>query len=86
VCYGLDLRNVNTQQEGFTLKYVLDFYNKTPDKTKFFTSADLCEKLAGTDMIRTMMVAGKSEAEIRAAFTPGLEAFKEKREKYLLYE
>ena len=86
VCYGLDLRGVNTQQEGFTLKYVLDFYNKTPDKTKFFTSADFFDKLAGTDMIRTMMVAGKSEAEIRAAFTPGLEAFKEKREKYLLYE
>ncbi|GHB72189.1 exo-beta-N-acetylmuramidase NamZ family protein [Persicitalea jodogahamensis] len=86
VCYGLDLRDVDTRQEGFTLKYVLDFYNKTPDKSKFFTSADFFDKLAGTDMIRKMMVAGKSEAEIRAAFTPELEEFKEKREKYLLYE
>ena len=86
ICYGLDLRDVNTRQEGFTLKYVLDFYNKTPDKTKFFTSTDFFDKLAGTNIIRKMMIAGKSEAEIRAAFTPRLEEFKEKREKYLLYE
>ncbi len=85
VCYGLDLREVDTRQEGFTLKYVLDFYNKTPDKAKFFTSADFFDKLAGTDMIRKMMIAGKSESEIRAAFAPGLEEFKGKREKYLLY-
>ena len=86
VCYGLDLRQVDTRQEGFTLKYVLDFYNKAPDKTKFFTSPDFFDKLAGTDVIRKMIISGKSEAEIRAAFTPGLEAFKGKREKYLLYE
>lgn len=85
VCYGLDLREVNTRQQGFTLKYVLDFYNKTPDKTKFFTSADFFDKLAGTDMIRKMMIAGNSEAEIRAAFTPALEAYKEMRQKYVLY-
>ena len=85
VCYGLDLRQVNTRQEGFTLKYLLDFYNKTPDKTKFFTSADFFDKLAGTDLIRTMMIAGNSEAEIRAAFTPKLEAYKEMRKKYVLY-
>ena len=85
VCYGLDLREVDTRQQGFTLKYVLDFYNKTPDKTKFFTSPDFFDKLAGTDMIRNMMIAGNSEAEIRAAFTPRLEAYKEMRKKYVLY-
>ncbi len=85
VCYGLDLREVNTRQEGFTLKYVLDFYNKTPDKSKFFTSADFFDKLAGTDLIRKMMIAGNSEAEIRAAFTPKLDEYKEMRKKYVLY-
>ncbi len=85
-CYGLDLRQVNTRQEGFTLKYLLDFYNKTPDKSKFFTSESFFDKLAGTDMIRKMMVAGNTEAEIRAAFTPKLEEFKAMRAKYLLYE
>jgi uncharacterized protein YbbC (DUF1343 family) len=86
VCYGLDLREVDTRQEGFTLKYVLDFYNKTPDKSKFFTSADFFDKLAGTDLIRKMMIAGNTETEIRAAFTPQLEAYKEMRKKYVLYE
>lgn len=85
VCYGLDLREVDTRQEGFTLKYVLDFYNKTPDKTKFFTSADFFDKLAGTDMIRNMIIAGNTEAEIRAAFTPKLDEYKEMRKKYVLY-
>jgi uncharacterized protein YbbC (DUF1343 family) len=36
-------------------------------------------------MIRKMIVAGKSENEIRAAFTPALEEYKEMRKKYLLY-
>lgn len=85
VCYGLDLREVNTRQEGFTLKYVLDFYNKTPDKAKFFTSADFFDKLAGTDLIRKMMIAGNTEAEIRAAYTPKLNEYKEMRKKYVLY-
>jgi uncharacterized protein YbbC (DUF1343 family) len=85
VCYGLDLQNADTRQEGFTLKYVIDFYQKAPDKSKFFTSELFFDKLAGTDMIRKMIVAGKSENEIRAAFTPALEEYKEMRKKYLLY-
>lgn len=85
VCYGLDLRNVNTRKHGFSLKYLLDFYEKTPDKSKFFTSESFFDKLAGTDMIRKMMVAGKSEKEIRAAYTPALNQYKEMRKKYVLY-
>ena len=86
LCYGLDLRQVDTRAEGFTLKYVIDFYHKAPDKSKFFTSESFFDKLAGTDMIRKMIVAGKSEKEIRSAFTPALEEYKEMRKKYLLYE
>ncbi|MBU1821638.1 MAG: DUF1343 domain-containing protein [Bacteroidetes bacterium] len=85
VCYGLDLREVNTRQLGFSLKYLLDFYNKAPDKSKFFTSESFFDKLAGTDLIRKMMVAGKSEKEIRAAYTPALNEYKEMRKKYVLY-
>lgn len=85
LCYGYDLRDVDTDKEGFTLKYVIEFYNKAKDKSKFFTSASFFDKLAGTDLIRKMIVAGKSEKEIRDAYTPGLEAFKIKRKSYLLY-
>ncbi|TDB68027.1 exo-beta-N-acetylmuramidase NamZ family protein [Arundinibacter roseus] len=85
LCYGLDLRSVDTQIEKFTLKYLIDFYNKTPDKTKFFTSEKFFDNLAGSDLIRTMLKAGKSEAEIKAAYAPDLEKYKEMRKKYVLY-
>lgn len=85
LCYGLDLRKVNTEKEGFTLRYVLDFYQKTTNKKAFFTSESFFDKLAGTDQIRKMMIAGKTEVEIRATFEPALGEYKQKRMKYLLY-
>ena len=85
VCYGYDLRAVNARKEKFTLKYVIDFYRKTPDPSKFFTSASFFDKLAGTDQIRKMIEEGKSEKEIRKWFEPALNDFKIIRKKYLLY-
>jgi uncharacterized protein YbbC (DUF1343 family) len=85
VCYGYDLRKVNTLKERFTLKYVIDFYNKAPDKSKFFTSASFFDKLAGTDQVRKMIEDGKSESEIRKTYEPELAKYKESRKKYLLY-
>ncbi len=85
LCYGLDLRTAEIAATGFTLKYLLAFYEKTPDKTKFFTSTDFFDKLAGTDHLRKMIVEGKSEEEILRHFEPGLTVFKALRKKYLLY-
>ena len=83
--YGLDLRGLNADGQKFTLKYVLDFYNKMPDKSKFFTRASFFDKLAGTDELRKQILAGKTESEIRASWQPELEAYKQMRKKYLLY-
>lgn len=83
--YGLDLRNVDADRQKFTLKYVLDFYNKMPDKSKFFTRAEFFDKLAGTDELRKQILAGKSEAEIKESWKPELAAYKQMRKKYLLY-
>ncbi|GAB3173522.1 exo-beta-N-acetylmuramidase NamZ family protein [Telluribacter humicola] len=85
LCYGKDLRDVEAKNLGFSLKYVLDFYNKAPDKSKFYTSARYFDQLAGTDMIRKMMAEGKSEKEIRQAYAPELARYKEMRKKYVLY-
>ncbi|MBB5286204.1 uncharacterized protein YbbC (DUF1343 family) [Rhabdobacter roseus] len=84
-CYGEDLRRVDAYQLRFSLKYLLDFYQKAPDKSNFFTSESYFDKLAGTDLIRTMLVAGRTEEEIRRAYEPGLVQYKELRKKYLLY-
>lgn len=85
VCYGYDLRKVNTQKERLTWKYVIEFYQKTPDKSKFFTSASFFDKLAGTDQVRKMIEEGKSESEIKKWYEPELLKYKENRKKYLLY-
>ncbi|KGE14226.1 exo-beta-N-acetylmuramidase NamZ domain-containing protein [Sphingobacterium deserti] len=86
VNYGLDLRSVDANKHKFTLKYVLDFYTKMPDKSKFFSRAEFFDKLAGTDELRKQIIAGKTEEEIRASWKNDLAAYKEMRKKYLLYK
>jgi uncharacterized protein YbbC (DUF1343 family) len=85
LCYGLDLRGVNTRELGFSLKYLIHFFQATGSKESFFTSASFFDKLAGTDSIRLQMLAGKSESEIRASWQPALEAYKKMRKRYLIY-
>lgn len=83
--YGIDLRSVVPSEHKFTLKYLLDFYNKTPDKSTFFARPAFFDKLAGTDQLRLQILAGKSEQEIRASWAADLAAYKVMRKKYLLY-
>lgn len=87
LCYGVDLRSVDDEQiiaNGFNLEYVIDAYNRTNLGEQFFTR--FFEKLVGVDYIRTMIIEGKSAAEIRARWQPDVEQFKILRRKYLLYK
>jgi len=83
-CYGIDLRGLNPDEVKFTLKYVLDFYNKMPDT--FFARPEFFDKLAGTDQLRQQISAGWSEEQIRESWQEELNAYKEMRKKYLIYE
>ena len=89
LCKGYDLRNpikeLNTEAKGVNLKYLLKMYSLTTDKDKFFTKPDFFDKLAGTDELRKQIIAGKTEAEIRASWQPALKEYKAIRKKYLLY-
>lgn len=85
VNYGLDLRNIIPSEHKFTLKYLLYFYNKTPDKSTFFARPAFFDKLAGTDELRLQILAGKTEDEIRATWAKDLDAYKSMRKKYLIY-
>ncbi|WP_186756420.1 exo-beta-N-acetylmuramidase NamZ family protein [Echinicola salinicaeni] len=82
-CYGTDLRDTALSHQ-FTLKYLLEMYQKSGLKAKFFNN--FFDKLAGTDKLKEDILAGKSEEEIKASWQSGLEAYKAKREKYLLYK
>ena len=85
-CYGIDLRNIDAQKEKFTMKYVLDFYNKSNFKNSFFSRPDFFDKLAGTDQLRLQIMAGKTEMEIKASWRNELNQYKKMRKKYLLYK
>jgi uncharacterized protein YbbC (DUF1343 family) len=84
LCYGLNLREAAAHEPaGFTLKYLIDFYQQSTDKPHFF--GKYFEQLAGTASLRSQIIAGKTEAEIRASWEPGLSKFRQLRQKYLLY-
>ena len=82
VCYGQDFREIEGDT-NFTLKYLIDFYKKSPDKETFFK--DYIYKLTGNKDIVNQIKAGFSEAEIKATWQTDLEAYRELRKKYILY-
>jgi uncharacterized protein YbbC (DUF1343 family) len=88
-CYGVDLRNFNTnifRETGrINLSWLIEFYNAYPHKDDFFKN-DKFDSLAGTDKLREQIIAGKTEKEIRDSWEPGLSQFKAIRKKYLLYK
>ncbi|HYG40014.1 MAG TPA: DUF1343 domain-containing protein [Cytophagales bacterium] len=82
LCYGIDLRNVEPKYE-FTLKYLIDFYNKSPKKDSFFIP--FFEKLVGTKTLREQIIKGMTEEEIKATWKKELDEYRAMRKKYLLY-
>ena len=85
LCYGRDLSTINSRAMGFTLKYLIEMYQKSADKTVFFNPNNFFEKLSGNALLRDQIKGGVSETEIRKLWQPELDAFKAKRKKYLLY-
>ena len=84
-CYGVDLREYPFKG-GLSLQFILDFYNLLNKNAEvFFSRAKWFDLLAGTNMLRTQISAGLTEEEIRSTWEKDLDAYKEKRKKYLLY-
>ena len=84
LCYGIDLRGIDPEEAKFTMKYILDFYKKAPEK--FFTRSDFFNKLAGNADLQEQIKAGWTEEQIRDGWKEELTAYKQMRKKYLLYE
>lgn len=83
---GRDLRTSDIK--GFDLGPLLQAYAafKAAGKADiFFTAPDFMDKLSGTDKLRKAIVAGQSEAEIKASWQADLKRFKQQRQPYLLY-
>ncbi|MBR1549526.1 MAG: DUF1343 domain-containing protein [Bacteroidales bacterium] len=87
VTYGTDTLDLRQEAAptAFRLKYLLEMHRRVP-KGRFFLKNNFFDRLAGTRELRMQLEQGLGEAEIRASWQPGLEAFKEIRKKYLIYE
>ena len=83
-CYGIDLREEKDIQ-GFSLKYVIDFYKKSRMGASFFTRARWMDQLMGTDSVRKAIIQGKTEDQIRATWDDDLDKYQQIRRRYLLY-
>jgi uncharacterized protein YbbC (DUF1343 family) len=98
VCYGWNLSGSVDEVLAKTgnriqLKYLLEAYKLFPGKDSFFLKAKsgkpedvFFNKLAGNATLLWQVRSGKSEADIRKSWQPGLTQFKAIRKKYLLYK
>lgn len=89
ICRGLDLRHIPLDSlrmaKQLNLSYLLDFYQEFPQKDSFFLGNNFFNLLAGSNHLKEQIIAGCSEAEIRASWQSDLVAYREIRRKYLLY-
>ena len=87
--YGINLKNYDTsifRKTGkMNIAWVLELYNAYPDKEKFFRGTGINTRLGSSAFI-DQIKSGKTEAEIRASWEPGLSEYKQMRKKYLLYK
>ena len=95
LCYGLDLRTYDVskirKEKKLNLSWMMELYQASPNKADFFnsklsTQMGTIERLIGVADFRAQIIAGKTEAEIRKSWEPGLSEYKTMRKKYLLYD
>lgn len=83
LCYGRDFRQGGKRFNSLFLSDVIDFYQQRPADKPFFKK--MFTLLAGTEKLQQQIEQGLSEQEIVASWQPELNAYKQMREKYLLY-
>ncbi len=84
LCYGRDLRNEPEQKE-INLEYIIWAYNNYTDKEKFFNHRGFSLR-AGNYDLEEQIKAGMSPKDIKKTWQDGLDDFKKKRKKYLIYK
>lgn len=89
LCGGWNFRNFSTDSllaaKELNLNWLLQFYQQFPNKPSFFRADNFIDLLAGTRNLKEQIVAGKTEAEIRASWAEDLAAYRAIRQKYLIY-
>ena len=89
ICNGTNLGDLPLFENGIgglDLSFLIATYAAFPDKENFFLKNGFFETLCGDGDLRKMIEAGKTVGEIEESWEQGIEAFKDLRKKYLVYE
>ena len=82
-CCGWDLRDIEAQNQ-VDLEYLIESYRQYEEKdARFFNS--FFDKLAGSSQLRVQIESGWTSDQIKQTWKDGLDAFKKKRQLYLIY-
>ncbi len=85
-CYGENLSDFPVELRELSLTWLLNAYkNYQNPRQNFFLKNGFFDKLAGTDVLRQQIIAGKSEKEIKSSWKKDLENFEKIRVKYIVY-
>ncbi len=76
-------KNLAPFENKLNLYWLIELYKNDDNKAAYFNS--FFDKLAGTDMLRKQIIAGKTEEEIRKSWQAGLVKYRNMRRPYLLY-
>ncbi len=86
-CYGYKLTNfpdsVIINSKKIYLKWLIEMYKRLHNKSDFFNA--YFDKLAGDSRLRTQIISGIKEEQIRESWQKDIKKFKKIRKKYLLY-
>ena len=96
-CYGRNLQGIPLEEiweNGINLEYLIDAYNGFQELHPDMDFVDnskvgdryWIDNLSGSDDLRNQIIAGKTAEEIKASWQDEINAFKEQRKPYLLYE
>ena len=82
-CCGWDLRDIEVQNK-VDLEYLIESYRQYEEMDeRFFNS--FFDKLAGSSQLRIQIESGWTSDQIKETWKDGLDAFKKKRQLYLIY-
>ncbi len=90
-CYGWNLSGSNEEvlrkiDGKIQVKYLVEAYKLFPGKDSFFLKNNHFNSLAGNDILMKQIKDNVPEEDIVKSWQKGLDAFKEIRKKYLLYD
>jgi uncharacterized protein YbbC (DUF1343 family) len=87
-CYGYDLRKIPIDSlkniSSINLRLLIEAYHQYPDKEHFFNRNFNFH--SGNDILQQQVIKGFTGEAIKETWQKGLDGFKKKRKKYLLYE